>query len=258
VEELKASTFLRNSELFTLEDRDVRVVRMSRNEFYRNRNSSKLNVAGVYIVYSTTSSESGIYIGEGDDVSERLRKHYIDKTFWDELLIFTSERMNIAFSKNVEYRFIKRARISSKYPIDNSVKGGMRKLGSEDREYLKVLLQSFYTIIELTDIDVFDLKEGVLFNYECAGNKLMVRVDSFIDRQITVLKGSIVGRAFTEKADLDNTHYESQLNGSLQLSGDVPQQIVGDSKVLGFVYTVSLKNENGVSLSQVFDAAAGG
>ena len=227
---------------------------MARSEFKRYRNNKILDLAGVYIIYSTQSVKNGIYIGEGDDVSARLRKHDSDKDFWDELLIFTSERMNVAFSKNIEFKFISKARTSSKYPIDNSVKGGKRKLGKDDRDLLNQHIKNYYKIVELANIDVFEFNKESIFSCESYGHNIKVKVVDFTNREILVLSGSIIGRAFKDEVSLVATQYEVLENGDYKLIDNIAITLNSSfDRVFGAIHTTALKNENTVSLCGVLD-----
>jgi predicted GIY-YIG superfamily endonuclease len=175
---------------------------MSRGEFKKYKNNNQLDLAGVYVIYSTTSAISGIYIGEGNDVRSRLKEHESGKVFWDELIIFTSSRMNVAFAKNIEYQFIRRAELSSKYPLYNGVSGGKRKLGIEDKEHLKKHLIDFYKVIELANIDIFEINPNIIYNINNYGHDINVKILNLDIKKIRVLCGSIIGRAFSSRANM--------------------------------------------------------
>ncbi len=255
---LKCSTILRNSEYFGLENSEVSVLRMTRSEFKKHKNNGKLDLAGVYVIYSTTSVVTGIYIGEGDDVRSRLKQHDSDKKFWDELIIFTSSRMNVAFAKNIEYQFINRAKLSSKYPLYNGVSGGRRKLGNEDREHLKKHLIDFYKVIELTNIDIFELNPSVVYKINKYGHDMNVKILNLDAREIRVLSGSIIGSAFSSKADMGGIDFEILDDGRYQIKNDVDLQLpVGYSALFEVVNINLIKNENNKSLSSVLDSILG-
>jgi predicted GIY-YIG superfamily endonuclease len=231
---------------------------MSRAEFRKRKDYGALNLAGVYVIYSTTSVDSGIYIGEGDDVRTRLKFHDSDKGFWDELLIFTSSRMNVAFAKNIEYQFIKRAKLSSKYPLYNGVSGGKRKLGEEDRNHLKDHLMDFYRVISLANIDIFDVNPDVIYKLHKWGHNFDVKVLNLDKKLIRVLAGSIIGAAFSFRAKMDGIDYVKLADGDYQIKIDVDLELNSDhSKIFGQVSTMSIKNDHGMSLCAVLESAIG-
>lgn len=83
-----------------------------------------LKQAGVYFLLGR-SDESGqplAYIGEAENVFERLCQHLVEKDFWNEVITFTSKDKNLnkAHVKYLESRFYELATIAKRYALDNS------------------------------------------------------------------------------------------------------------------------------------------
>jgi hypothetical protein len=88
------------------------LVQFSRESYKNNRNTTPyketLDRPGVYILIGPdeqNESSSGIkvYIGEGDGIKGRIESHFINKDFWDTVLIITAE--NESFDK-VQIQYI--------------------------------------------------------------------------------------------------------------------------------------------------------
>lgn len=59
----------------------------------------ELKRTGIYILYSDSFGGDlpAVYVGEGDDISSRLRSHSrdSDKDYWDRFIAVTSKDMNL-------------------------------------------------------------------------------------------------------------------------------------------------------------------
>ncbi len=244
--------------MFHLLNSQVFIIRMSRQDFQKCKNNGALNLAGVYIIYSTTSLNSGIYIGEGDNVCARIKYHDANKSFWDEVIIFSSDRMNIAYAKNIEYQFIKRAKLSSKYPLYNGVGGGRRKLGREDKEHLNKHLEEYYEIISKFNIDIFDLRPDVIYKYDRWGSDVKVIITDVDKRKVKVLSGSIVGNGCSTRRGMEDVDYIDLPGGGYQTKTDVDLELPEEYPYIFSKMGAGLfKNENGISLNAVLNSTLG-
>ena len=85
-----------------------------------------LSACGVYFLFGKSDSdEKGIvYIGEAENVYERLKQHDSSKgkDFWNECIVFISKdnRLNKAHVKYLEHRCYVMAKEADRYYIDNS------------------------------------------------------------------------------------------------------------------------------------------
>ena len=176
---------------------------MDKSAFRRFKDNSKLDVAGVYILYSTEMEEDKLYIGEGDDVRYRLKQHSA-KRFWKKIYIFTSDRMNVAFSKNIEYKFILKAKIASRYKIINKVDDGSRKLGKDDLQHLETHLANYYSMVENTDFDIFQTTAETEYIYINKRTKIKLIIEDATNRKVTLLAGSCIDYKIISELDLKN------------------------------------------------------
>lgn len=140
---------------------------MSRSAYLRHKKSKLFTCPGIYIIYADHFDKQTyghhIYIGQGDDVGERLKTHAGGKKFWNHVLFLTSEWMNIAYSFNIENEFIESARIAGRYAIDNDIGGQPKQLGSEDRSRCDKFIRGAKDVIELANIDIFTAYRWHLF-----------------------------------------------------------------------------------------------
>lgn len=106
---------------------------------------------GVYFLFGEDeeTGEVKAYIGEAENVYERLQHHLVHKEFWNEVIFFVSKDENLTKShvKYLESRLIQIAISTRRYKIDNSNQSQASSLPRADRDameefliYLKLLL----------------------------------------------------------------------------------------------------------------------
>ena len=183
--------------LITNDDWDGEVYQMSRATFIENKDSDFLDRAGVYVIYADhfDKNEFGkeIYIGQGDDVRQRLISHAKEKPFWNKVLLFTSKKMNIALSFNIENQFILKARFANRYIVINQDIGQNKKLGQEDFLYLEEYLSKSFSLIDLAGIDIFKFNEDGVFFLKKRNNVAKLKIQCRTSKNVLILKGSQFG-----------------------------------------------------------------
>jgi hypothetical protein len=99
---------------------------------------------GVYFLFGTDeqTNESKVYIGEAENVYERLQSHIIKKDFWNEVIFFTSKDENLTKShvKYLESRLIQLAFSINRYKIDNYNQPQASSLPLPDRDSMEEFL----------------------------------------------------------------------------------------------------------------------
>ncbi len=85
---------------------------------------SDLAACGIYFLFGKNDSgnKNIVYIGEAENVFERLKQHDSKKDFWNECIVFISKdnRLNKAHIKYLEHRCYLIAQEADRYIIENS------------------------------------------------------------------------------------------------------------------------------------------
>ncbi|ANF53175.1 methionine sulfoxide reductase [Chryseobacterium glaciei] len=107
---------------------------------------NQVNTQGVYFLVGT-DDETGkpkVYIGEAENVWERLKNHAINKDFWTEVILFTSKDDNITKShiKYLESRLIEITKEAERYILDNSNTPTLTLLPLPDRDAMEEFIQN--------------------------------------------------------------------------------------------------------------------
>jgi len=107
------------------------------NEYFRNQ----VNTQGVYFLIGTDdeTGKSKVYIGEAENVWDRLKNHAVNKDFWSEVILFTSKDDNITKShvKYLESRLIEITKETERYLLDNSNTPSLSSLPLPDRDAME-------------------------------------------------------------------------------------------------------------------------
>ena len=106
--------------------------------------SSAINTQGVYFLigYEQNTLRPLVYIGEAENVWERLKNHDLKKDFWNEVIVFTSKDENLTKShiKYLESRLVEIAKQTERYRLKNSNNPNLNRLPLPDKDAMEEYL----------------------------------------------------------------------------------------------------------------------
>ena len=104
----------------------------------------EINTQGVYFLigYEEESGKQIVYIGESENVWDRLKNHDSQKDFWNEVIIFTSKDDNLTKShiKYLESRLIEIANQTKRYGLKNGNYPALSALPLPDKDAMEEFL----------------------------------------------------------------------------------------------------------------------
>lgn len=113
------------------------------------KNNVKAQRPGVYFLFGsdTETSNPMVYIGEAENVYDRLQNHIVNKDFWNEVIFFVSKDENLTKShvKYLESRLIQIANSTRRYKVENSNHSQEASLPIAD----KAAMEEFLTFLRL-------------------------------------------------------------------------------------------------------------
>ena len=149
-----------------------------RNHFNEARQRSEINSPGVYTLVGPALGESfdqRIYIGESDNVRQRLENHLSQKDFWNKAVVFTAKdgSLNKAHIQQIEYRLLKLAREAGRSEVDNGNAGKASVISESESAMTEGFLQEMLTLYPITGLNAFGLTTEQVVGAEnllhCAG-----------------------------------------------------------------------------------------
>lgn len=97
------------------------VLRIPRNEIVRGLSRDQAKFTGVYLLLGEQQGLPYAYVGEGEDVAERIRSHDAKRDWWSEAVIITtlSNNLHKAHVKYLESRIVEKARAAAAMKLEN-------------------------------------------------------------------------------------------------------------------------------------------
>ncbi len=134
-------------------------IELSRDAWGSHKNRNEFNQAGIYILIGQDEESDlpVLYIGQGDGVRGRIEAHYINKLFWDKVLVFVSSNggLNRAHITWLEWALIKRANEIGRCKLDNSATPNEPVLTEYEKADTTEFLNEILSVLPLVDVKVF-------------------------------------------------------------------------------------------------------
>lgn len=121
----------------------------------------ELKKTGVYILYGNplASDLPEVYVGEGDDISQRLYAHSRDddKAFWERFVAVTNKDMNLtkAHVKYLEGRMISMLKDARKCVVVNRTEPSYDRLPEADISDMEAFLEEMQLVLPVIGVDFF-------------------------------------------------------------------------------------------------------
>lgn len=100
---------------------------------------------GIYFLFGgdAETGQPAVYVGESQDVENRLRNHDLEKDFWNEVVLFTSKDDNLTKTQVgfLESVFIERIDSAERYETQNSQKPSPPPISRPDKAAMEEFLE---------------------------------------------------------------------------------------------------------------------
>lgn len=120
-----------------------------------------LNTTGIYLLFGKNEeNEDLVYIGEAENVLNRLNQHLSSKDFWNETIVFFSkdENLNKAHIKYLENRLHNIASKTNRYIIENAVTPTQSSISESDRAEMEEFIDNIKLLVNTLGHKVFEDK----------------------------------------------------------------------------------------------------
>jgi hypothetical protein len=113
--------------------------------------------AGVYLLLGEQDGEPLAYIGEGEDISARIRSHDVKKDWWTSavLVTATANKLNKAHARYLEARLIAEAKAIGRIPLENGTAPSPPSLSEADIAKMEAFLENLFVVLPAVRVDMF-------------------------------------------------------------------------------------------------------
>lgn len=113
--------------------------------------------AGVYILLGEEEGRAVAYIGESDNVAQRMRNHDQRKDWWATAVLVTSDanQLNKAHVRFLEARLIAEAQRVGRTPLTNAGMASQATLSEADTAKMLAFLDNLYLALPAVRVDLF-------------------------------------------------------------------------------------------------------
>jgi hypothetical protein len=110
---------------------------------------------GVYLLIGENDKGPLLYIGEGDDISQRIKNHDAGKDWWSTVVFITShgDHLNKAHARYLESCLIDKARQINKIALENATSPTLPQLSEAARAHMDDFLDNIYLVLPALKFD---------------------------------------------------------------------------------------------------------
>ncbi len=121
----------------------------------------EIQTTGVYMLLNKSAdlSEKGqLYIGEAENIFNRLSQHVKEKDFWNEAIVFISkdDNLNKAHIKYLENRLHDIASSANRYELVNNQKPTQSSISESDKAEMEEFLSNILTLVSTLGYNAFE------------------------------------------------------------------------------------------------------
>lgn len=174
--------------------------KVPRNKLKEASSLDYINNTGVYILFGDdeNTAEKIAYIGEAEDIYNRLSQHNKNKDFWNECIIFVSKdnSLNKAHIKYIEHELYEISKKANRYIIKNESNPTKSSLSNADEiraekfvSKIKIIANMFGYKLFISLVDKNDEEDKIL---HLINNGIEYAKGLLTDEGFVILKGSKV------------------------------------------------------------------
>lgn len=133
------------------------VLMTSRNQIYEALSRREASRTGIYILLGEDGNGPLAYIGEGEDIGDRVRSHARNKDWWTSAVMISSSDndLNKAHVKYLESRLVETAKEINKIPLENGNTPPRPSLSESAEANMEGFLENILLVLPALRIDYF-------------------------------------------------------------------------------------------------------
>jgi len=112
---------------------------------------------GIYMLVGENDDGALLYIGEGDDISQRIKNHDAKKEWWSQVVFITSngDQLNKAHARYLESKLIVKAKNVNKIALENGNVTSLPTLSEAAQAHMEDFLENIYLVLPALKFDFF-------------------------------------------------------------------------------------------------------
>lgn len=112
---------------------------------------------GVYVLLGEGENGLRAYIGESEDIAQRIKTHDVEKDFWTHAALITTQANNLhkAHVKYLEARLIEEAKRIGRVPLENANTPARPGLSEAAIANMEEFLETLFIVLPALRIDMF-------------------------------------------------------------------------------------------------------
>lgn len=204
---------------------------------------------GIYLLIGEKDGTPLLYIGEAEDVSDRIRNHDSKKDWWNIAVLVTStaNNLNKAHVKYLEARLIEVARTIGRIPLDNGTNPARPGLSEAAQANMEAFLEYIFMVLPALRIDAFlenirpsqDTQKHaateITVFFELHTPKHGIHASAILEKgEFVVQKGSLARDTWGGQGSKDSGY--AQLHNELVRMGIIQSQPTGKLRVFTVNY----------------------
>ncbi|SEQ70406.1 protein of unknown function [Loktanella sp. DSM 29012] len=133
------------------------VLRTPRTQIAKALARVEAGYTGVYVLLGETEDGPLAYIGEGEDMRERLKSHVVNKDWWNEAILITTSANNLhkAHVKYLESRLVELAKQVGHTPLENGNQPTRSSLSEAATANMEAFLDTLNMVLPAIRVDLF-------------------------------------------------------------------------------------------------------
>lgn len=189
---------------------------------------------GVYLLLGEQEGIPRAYIGEGEDISDRIRNHDTRKDWWTNAVLVTSaaNNLNKAHVKYLEARLVEEARAAGRVTLDNGNTPPRPGLSEAAQANMEAFLNYLFMVLPAIRVDLFIRNVRPAVRAVAAPGAPPVPRFSLLSRKHGLTATAVLqdGEFIVEAGSMARLRWEGQahhytsLHEELQRSGVLAQQ----------------------------------
>lgn len=140
---------------------------------------------GVYLLLGELNGEPLAYIGEGEDISERIRNHDARREWWSNavLIVSSANNLNKAHVKYLEARLIEEARSVARVALENGNTPSRPSLSEAAQANMEAFLEYILMVLPALRIDSFLQKKRPVVQLTSSGSDTGTAFELFLKKE---------------------------------------------------------------------------